>query len=79
MPNKIRRNFNPQPWITLPPLFGDGIQDPAYQPYKLASASFDKEEVNKLVNGFVGNFKGFQAYFEAPQVRTISWFELTVN
>ena len=73
-PNKVRRNFNPQPWITLPPRFADGIQDPAYQPYKFANTSFDKEEVNKLVNGFVGNFEGFQTYFEAFQVRTILQF-----
>ena len=74
VPNKVRRNFDLQPWITLPPRFADGIQDPAYQPYKLANTSFDTEEVNKLVNGFIGNFGGFQAYFAPIQVRAITLF-----
>jgi len=59
-PHIIRRNFTLQPWI---PLASSStlVTDPGY----IANVSFTEKEVTKMVNGFVGDFKGFQAYFEA--------------
>jgi hypothetical protein len=39
-------------------------------PAELANTSFTKEEVSKMVEGFEGDFKGFQKYFEALGVRS---------
>jgi len=40
------------------------ITDPSF----MANVSFTKQEVKKLIGGFVGDFKAFQQYFEAPNV-----------
>jgi hypothetical protein len=40
------------------------ITDPLLE----ANATFTKGEIDKLTNGFVGDFKGFQTYFEAFNV-----------
>jgi len=58
-PHIIRRNFTLQPWTDIPSI-SNLLPDPSF----LANISFTKKEVNKLVNGFAGNFKGFQQYFE---------------
>lgn len=63
-PHIIRRNFTLQPWFALASS-STLITDPAY----VANVSFTEKEVNKMVDGFVGDFKGFQAYFEAINVR----------
>ncbi|KAJ7810278.1 Di-copper centre-containing protein [Mycena olivaceomarginata] len=58
-PHTIRRNFTLQPYMNFPlPGF---ITDPLLE----ANATFTKGEIDKLTNGFVGDFKGFQTYFEA--------------
>lgn len=63
-PHTLRRNFTLQPYLgalaSMSPFFLD--------PRKYANTSFTPEEVSKLVNGFVGDFKSFQAYFEAFEV-----------
>ncbi|KAA1473808.1 Di-copper centre-containing protein [Dentipellis sp. KUC8613] len=56
-PHTLRRNFTLQPYITqTSPLFPD--------PAKQANATFTPTEVAKLVNGFSGDYVGFQKYFE---------------
>ncbi|KAJ7302690.1 Di-copper centre-containing protein [Mycena albidolilacea] len=58
-PHTIRRNFTLQPYMNFPlPGF---ITDPLLE----ANATFTKGEIDKLTNGFVGDFKRFQTYFEA--------------
>ncbi|GAW10654.1 Di-copper centre-containing protein [Lentinula edodes] len=53
----LRRNFTLQPYIGLnPTLFTN--------PYEDANATFTQSEVDKMVNGFVGDYKGFQVYME---------------
>ncbi|ETW81995.1 hypothetical protein HETIRDRAFT_384428 [Heterobasidion irregulare TC 32-1] len=59
IPHTLRRNFTLQPFLhSTPTSFFD-------EPTELANTSFTKSEVSKLVNGFVGDYKGFQAYFES--------------
>jgi tyrosinase len=61
-PHTIRRNFTLQPYMNFPlPAF---ITNPLLE----ANATFTKAEIEKLTNGFVGDFKGFQTYFEAFNV-----------
>ncbi|KAJ3781625.1 Di-copper centre-containing protein [Lentinula aff. detonsa] len=54
----LRRNFTLQPYIG---------QDPTLftEPYLYANTSFTQSEVDKMVSGFVGDYKGFQTYLEA--------------
>ncbi|ETW77359.1 hypothetical protein HETIRDRAFT_326548 [Heterobasidion irregulare TC 32-1] len=60
-PHTLRRNFTLQPYLGAPASMSPFFIDPG----KYANTSFTPEEVSKLVNGFVGDFKSFQAYFEA--------------
>jgi len=50
-PHRLRRNFTIQQ------------SDPATDQNKFANATFTKEEVNKMVTGFMGDFNGFVGYF----------------
>ncbi|EIM81714.1 Di-copper centre-containing protein [Stereum hirsutum FP-91666 SS1] len=54
----LRRNF------TLQPLVGDVGSAFISDPYADANASFTPAEVSKMVNGFVGDYEGMQAYME---------------
>ncbi|KAJ7865547.1 Di-copper centre-containing protein [Mycena leptocephala] len=58
-PHTVRRNFTLRPYLNFPDL--SFITDPLLE----ANATFTKAEIQKLTNGFVGDFKGFQTYFEA--------------
>jgi len=56
----LRRKYTPYPFANLPPpLFTD--------PTVSAATTFTAKEVKKMVNGFEGDFKGFQSYFEDPE------------
>ncbi|KAK7030253.1 hypothetical protein VNI00_014270 [Paramarasmius palmivorus] len=55
----VRRNFTLQPFGIFPPELAD--------PARYANISFTPQEVSKLVNGFVGDYKGFQTYLEATE------------
>jgi tyrosinase len=68
VPHNLRRNFTLKPWQGRPSVFADHTAPPI-DPEKMANTSFSKAEVQKLVEGFRGDFEGFQAYFEAFQVR----------
>jgi len=54
----VRRNFTLQPYLGSTSGF-------VPNPEVLANDTFSKAEVSKMVEGFEGDFKGFQAYFEA--------------
>jgi tyrosinase len=60
-PHILRRNFTLQPWFAIAALVPEFIPDPSF----MANVSFTNKEVKKMVNGFTGDFKGFQKYFEA--------------
>ncbi|KAJ7178099.1 Di-copper centre-containing protein [Mycena filopes] len=60
-PHTLRRNFTLQPFLNFPlPGFLTAAQEQID-----GNATFTPAERDKLVNGFVGDFKGFQAYFES--------------
>ncbi|THH18895.1 hypothetical protein EW146_g2182 [Bondarzewia mesenterica] len=60
-PHTLRRNFTLQPYLDVPPVLSGFFPDPA----KFANTSFTPAEVFKLINGFAGDYRGFQAYFES--------------
>lgn len=68
VPHHVRRNFTTKPWIDFA---GSVLASGELLPIdenKMANTSFSTEEVRKLVEGFEGDFDGFQQYFEAFQV-----------
>lgn len=61
----LRREYMPYPYKNLSrKLFP--------RPEFRASDAFTKTEVEKIIRGFKGDFKGFQTYFEGMQVCRIS-------
>ena len=62
VPHKIRRNFTERSTNSNP--FGDGTPPApdAFWNY------FTRESQKALIDGFVGDFQGFQAQFEGPVV-----------
>jgi len=63
-PHNLRRNF------TLRPNINDGY---AYHiiPDKMANVSFSLSAVNELVEGYKGDYRGFQKEFERAQVKQV--------
>ncbi|KAF7349069.1 Di-copper centre-containing protein [Mycena venus] len=59
-PHTLRRNWTMQPYLNWPL---DGFMTEADDQLD-ANATFTPAERDKLVNGFVGDYKGFQSYFE---------------
>ncbi|KAG6915678.1 hypothetical protein DXG01_010467 [Tephrocybe rancida] len=59
-PHTLRRNFTLQPEILEE-------RRANINPEKMANVSFAPGEVQKLTNGFVGDYRAFQIYFEAIQ------------
>ncbi|KAJ7121493.1 Di-copper centre-containing protein [Mycena epipterygia] len=59
-PHTLRRNFTLQPFLNFP-LAGFLTEADEHLD---ANATFTPAEHAKLVNGFVGDYKGFQTYFE---------------
>jgi len=60
VPHRVRRNYTARASVTDP--FGDGTP-PAPLPFW---NYFTAEKRDDLVNGFVGDFRGFHALFEGP-------------
>jgi hypothetical protein len=59
----LRRNFTLQPYLNInSSLFPN--------PQLMANATFTKAEVRKMVDGFTGDFKGFQKYMENFEVQS---------
>ncbi|KIK69068.1 hypothetical protein GYMLUDRAFT_635011 [Collybiopsis luxurians FD-317 M1] len=56
----LRRNFTLQPYLGDDPSF---FPDPELD----ANVTFTQSEVDKMVNGFVGDYEGFQKYMEGFQ------------
>lgn len=72
-PHILRRNFSLQPWADLGDLSG-------FNPYpdEYANATFTYEAISELINGFVGDFVGFQKLFEQTQGAHGTPFEVCV-
>lgn len=64
----IRREYTLQPWVGFPQIFPDAPNP--WDENTFANATFTKAEVKKLVNGYEGNFTGFQQEFERLTVDT---------
>jgi tyrosinase len=63
-PHTLRRNWTMQPFLNFPLA---GFMTDADE-HLDANATFTPAERDKLVNGFVGDFVGFQKYFEGFNV-----------
>jgi tyrosinase len=63
-PHTLRRNWTIQPFLNFPLV---GFMSDADE-HLDANATFTPAERDKLVNGFVGDFVGFQKYFEGFNV-----------
>jgi tyrosinase len=68
-PHRIRRNFTLQPLANIPNPFPNDPLAPPVDPTILINGSFSSANYDFLLNGFLGDFRGFQAYIEGPQVR----------
>lgn len=70
-----RRNFTLKPWFNMASQFTDNEPNLG-DPNKLSNTTFDKAEVKKLVEGYEGNFTGFQQEFEWIQVNMLECFSV---
>lgn len=61
-PHTLRRNFTLQPYLQF--AGSEFFTDPTL----LANSTFTQAEVDKMVNGTPGDFKGFQKYLESWEV-----------
>ena len=61
-PHILRRNFSIQPWSYLGDLNGFNTYPETY-----ANTSFTPDVMDAMINGYVGDFVGFQADFEKAQ------------
>jgi len=66
-PHRIRRNFTLQPLGSIPNPFPKDPLAPPIDPTILINGSFTRANYDFLLNGFLGDFRGFQAYFEGPR------------
>ena len=67
-PHRIRRQFTLQPLVNIPNPFPNDPLAPPIDPTILINGTFSQTNYDFLLNGFFGDFKGFQAYLEGPQV-----------
>ena len=77
-PHHIRRNFTSFPFDSpevSPPFAGDPAA-PVVPPTFQINTTITTENVNKMVDGFEGDFIGFQAYMEslAVSLTLLFWF-----
>lgn len=68
--HRIRRTYTLRPLGNLPnkPFADDPLAPPA-DPNIMVNGSFTESNYNFMLNGFLGDFTGFQTYLEGPQVR----------
>jgi len=67
-PHRIRRTYTPQPLGNIPNPFPNDPLAPPVDPTIFINGSFTRANYDFLVNGFPGDFRGFQGYLEGPQV-----------
>jgi len=64
VPHRIRRNITMQPWAANGSPFADQVVDPELNPLKFANTTFTPAAIQALIDGYEGDFEGFQAFFE---------------
>jgi tyrosinase len=67
-PHRIRRRYTLQPLADIPNPFPNDPLAPPINTSIFINGSFARANYDFLLNGFVGDFEGFQAYLEGPQV-----------
>ena len=67
-PHRIRRNYTLQALANIPNPFPNDPLAPSIDTSVLVNGSFARTNYDFSLNGFVGDFRGFQAYLEGPQV-----------
>lgn len=67
-PHRIRRSYTLQPLGNIPNPFPNDPLAPPIDASILINGTFTRTNYDFLLNGFVGDLKGFQAYLEGPQV-----------
>ena len=67
-PHRIRRNYTSRTPANAPSLFPNDPLAPPVDPTILINGSFSQANYDFLLNGFLGDFMGFQAYLEGIQV-----------
>ena len=67
-PHRIRRRYTLQPLANIPNPFPNDPLAPPIDTSILINGSFTRANHDFLLNGFVGDFRGFQAYLEGPRV-----------
>ena len=67
-PHRIRRSYTLRPLGNIPKPFPNDPLAPPLDPTIMINETYTKENYDFLVNGFPGDFIGFQAYLEGPQV-----------
>jgi hypothetical protein len=68
-PHRIRREYTLQPLANIPNPFPNDPLAPPINPAILINGTFTQANYDSLLNGFLGDFRGFQAYLEGPRVR----------
>jgi len=66
-PHRIRRSYTLQPLANIPNPFPNDPLAPPVDPTILINGSFTQTNYDFLLNGFLGDFRGFQAYLEGPR------------
>ena len=67
-PHRIRRSYSLQPLANIPNPFPNDPLAPPIDTSILVNGSFARTNYDFLLNGFVGDLGGFQAYLEGPRV-----------
>ena len=67
-PHRIRRSYTLQPLANIPNPFPNDPLAPSVDTSVFINGSFSRANYDFLLNGFFGDFRGFQAYLEGPQV-----------
>jgi len=67
-PHRIRRKYTLQPLVNIPNPFPNDPLAPPIDTSILINGSFTRANYDFLLNGFAGDFRGFQAYLEGPRV-----------
>lgn len=62
-PHVLRRRFRPRPWLNT--LWGSMFH---IDPLRMVNESFTRAEVDRIVNSYVGDYRGFQASMAALPV-----------
>ena len=72
-PHTLRRNYTLRPWINYQ------LTGPPFDEFKLANETFTTSTVANLVNGYIGDFRGFQTELDSAQVSPLPYQLIIVN